>query len=284
MARGNAVDMTNRFLLSMLFVGIVLLYWTVVPRMAREWWNDPNYSHGLLVPVFSAYLLWEKRNLLAPFRDTRSSLPGVLIVLLGTVLLILGKAGGEFFTMRSSLIFVMAGLFRIVFGADGFRKCLFPIGFLFFMVPIPYILYDAAAFPLKMIASWIGEHALAAIAVPVLREGNLIHLPNFQMEVADACSGIRSLMSLFAMSAAASHVLGLNIFKGIILFVSAVPVSLGTNSLRIVVTGFLANRYGRDAAEGFFHDFSGWLIFLSGAFLVFLLGLLLARIRFSRNR
>jgi exosortase len=187
-------------------------------------------------------------------------------------MLIVGKAGGEFFMMRSSLVLLIAGLFQIVFGNAGFRRCLFPLGFLFFMVPIPYILYDAIAFPLKMIASWIGEHSLTGIGIPVFREGNIIVLPNLQLEVADACSGIRSLMSLMALATAAAYFLGLGMGRGAALFISAIPISVCTNSLRIVLTGILSYKFGQKAAEGFFHEFSGWVVFLAGAALILVLG------------
>ncbi len=282
MDRARAIDPVDRFLLATLFVGVFSLYWTVVPKMAREWWDDPNYSHGLVVPLFAAYLVWERRGELVAFRDTRSSFTGPAFVLAGAIMLIVGKAGGEFFSMRSSLVLVTAGLFRTVFGEEGFRKCLFPLCFLFFMVPIPYILYDAAAFPLKMIASWIGEHSLDFIGVPVLRDGNIISLPNIQLEVADACSGIRSLMSLLALATATAYFLHLGLGKGLVLFLSAVPTSVGTNSLRIIVTGILSYRFGQRAAEGFFHEFSGWVVFIAGALLIFLFGLLLRTLRSSR--
>jgi exosortase len=160
--------------------------------------------------------------------------------------------------------------------------CLFPLAFLFFMVPIPYILYDAIAFPLKMLASWIGEHSLSVIGVPVFREGNIISLPNLQLEVADACSGIRSLISLMAMATATAYFMGLGLVSGSVLFLSAVPISLLTNSARIGITGILSYHYGKAAAEGFFHEFSGWLIFLAGGVLVVIFGLILRKFRLSR--
>ena len=204
-------------------------------------------------------------------------LPGIFLVLIGVAMLVVGKAGGEYFTMRSSLVFVTGGLFWIVFGGEGFRVCLFPLAFLFFMVPIPYILYDAIAFPLKMIASWFGEHSLTLVGVPVFREGNIIVLPNLQLEVADACSGIRSLMSLMALATAAAYFMSLGAARGGVLFLSAIPISIATNSLRIFVTGVLSYKFGQKAAEGFFHEFSGWVVFLAGAFLIGGAGFLLRK-------
>lgn len=265
----------EKFLLPLALLFVATLYWTVVPKLVHDWWDDPNFSHGFLVPLFSAWLIWERRAELRAFASKRTLLPGIFLVLLGVAMLIVGKAGGEYFTMRSSLVFVTGGLFWIVFGGEGFRLCLFPLAFLFFMVPIPYILYDAIAFPLKMIASWFGEHSLNFVGVPVFREGNIMFLPNIQLEVADACSGIRSLMSLMALAAAMAYFMTLGITRRGVLFLSAVPVSIATNSLRIFVTGILSYKFGQKAAEGFFHEFSGWIVFLSGGVALLLTSLAL---------
>jgi len=274
----------GKFLLPLALLIAATLYWTVVPKLVNDWWNDPNFSHGFLVPLFSAWLIWERRAELRAFDSKRILLPGILLLLVGVAMLVVGKAGGEYFTMRSSLVFVTGGLFWIVFGGEGFRLCLFPIGFLFFMVPIPYILYDAIAFPLKMIASWFGEHSLTLVGVPVFREGNIMVLPNLQLEVADACSGIRSLMSLMALATAAAYFMSLGAARGGVLFLSAIPISIVTNSLRIFVTGVLSYKYGQQAAEGFFHEFSGWVVFLSGAVLVVVIGVMLRRIGSKREK
>jgi exosortase len=268
MNRTNVIDTYHRVLLTVLFLGAVSLYWTVVPKMAMDWWNDPNFSHGLIVPVFSAYLIWEKRNDLKPFSCRDSAFSGLLILFAGAVLLVIGKAGGEYFTMRLSLVLVIGGLFRVVFGKDGFRRCLFPLGFLLFMIPIPYILYDGIAFPLKMVASWIGEHSLRSIGVPVFREGNIISLPTMVLEVADACSGIRSLFSLLAVASVAAYLGSRTIIVRTMVVISAVPIAVVTNSTRIVGTGVFIDLGYPQLAQGFFHTFSGWLIFLGGFALI----------------
>jgi exosortase len=268
----------EKFLLPLTLLLVATLYWTVLPKLVHDWWNDPNFSHGFLVPLFSAWLIWERRAELRAFASRGTLLPGIFLVLIGVSMLVVGKAGGEYFTMRSSLVFVMGGLFWIVFGGEGFRLCLFPLAFLFFMVPIPYILYDAIAFPLKMIASWFGEHSLTLVGVPVFREGNIIVLPNLQLEVADACSGIRSLVSLMALATVSAYFMTLGFARGGVLFLSAIPISIATNSIRIFVTGVLSYKFGQKAAEGFFHEFSGWVVFLLGALLIVSLGLILRRI------
>jgi exosortase len=272
------------FLLSLTLLIAATLYWTVLPKLIHEWWDDPNFSHGFLVPFFSAWLIWERRAELRAFTSRRTLLPGIFLLLVGVGMLVVGKAGGEYFAVRSSLVVVTGGLFWIVFGGEGFRLCLFPLAFLFFMVPIPYILYDAIAFPLKMVASWFGEHTLTLVGVPVFREGNIIVLPNIQLEVADACSGIRSLISLMALATATAYFMTLGVARGGVLFLSAIPVSIVTNSLRIFVTGVLSYKFGQKAAEGFFHEFSGWAVFLLGAALIILIGSLINSLRKRSGR
>jgi exosortase len=252
-----------------------LLYWTTIPLWARDLWNDPNFSHGLIVPVFSGYLIWKQRVDLEFLAGNRSAHWGLAIVAAGLAMLIVGKASVEYFTIRASLVWLTGGLFLILFGPAGFRKCLFPLAFLLFMVPIPYVLYDAIAFPLKQLVSWFGEHSLNLIGVPVFREGNIISLPNIKLEVADACSGIRSLMSLFALATAGSYFMGLGLTRGSILVAAAVPISILVNAMRILITGILSYKIGQKAAEGFFHEFSGLLLFFFGAFLVLMLGVIL---------
>jgi exosortase len=271
----NKTDRAGWVLLALLATGTATLYLKVVPDMVSDWWKDPNFSHGFLVPVFSAYLIWERRDTLKLFPDRDTSLAAFFFVIVAMVMIVVGKAGSEYFTMRSSLVVLIFGLSRIILGREEFRKCLFPLAFLLFMVPIPYILYDAIAFPLKMIASWFGEHSLMLIGVPVFREGNIIHLPNIQLEVADACSGIRSLMSLMALASVVAYFMGTGAIKGVALVASAVPISVVTNSMRILITGILSYRFGQKAAEGFFHEFSGLVIFIVGAALITGLGLLL---------
>ena len=267
----------EKFLLPLTLLLAATLYWTVLPKLVQDWWDDPNFSHGFLVPLFSAWLIWERRAELRMFTSKGTLLPGIFLVFIGVGMLVVGKAGGEYFTMRSSLVLVTGGVFWIVFGGEGFRLCLFPLAFLFFMVPIPYILYDAISFPLKMIASWFGEHSLNFVGVPVFREGNIMFLPNLQLEVADACSGIRSLMSLMALATATAYFMAFDIVRGGALFLAAIPVSIVTNSLRIFMTGVLSYRFGQKAAEEFFHDISGWVVFLMGAILVVALGVLFHR-------
>ncbi|RJP20370.1 MAG: exosortase [Deltaproteobacteria bacterium] len=246
--------------------------------MVRQWSDDPNFSHGFLVPLFSAFLIWRRRYEIHLFPAASSCGKGLILLGIGLVFLVIGKAGGEHFTIRFSLVLVLAAICALVTGWEGLRKCFFAFAFLVFMIPIPYIIYDWIAFPLKLLASEIGEISLRAAGIPVFRDGNIINLASLQLEVADACSGIRFLYSMTALATVTAYFLGLGIIRGGILFLSAIPASVGANSSRIFMTGAISNRYGAEYAKGFFHEISGTLVFLSCMIIVVSFGVVLSSI------
>lgn len=258
---------------------LAAVYATIVPGMVGDWNNDPNYSHGFLVPLIAGYFLYQKWPELLN-TSVRPSHMGMALILGGLGLLVVGIAGTEYFTMRSSLIFVLAGIVLYWFGWQVLKVLALPIGFLFFMVPLPYIVYDAAAFPLKLFITRVSVFVLKSIGVIVWREGNIIMFPQTVLEVADACSGLRSLMSLLALSVAFAFFSQENNLKRILLVFSAIPIAIITNMLRVIVTGFLAQYYGAAAAEGFFHEFAGMAVFIMAMVLLVGAGALLRKWRF----
>jgi exosortase len=247
---------------SVALVGLLIaLYWQIGRELVAQWSEDPNYSHGFLVFPFSAYLAWCRRDELRRLQPRPSSL-GLPIVVLGLATLILGVIGAENFLARGSFIGVAAGLVLFHLGPEVLRVVALPLGFLLFMIPLPQIVFNAIAFPLQTFAAENATAILDAIGVPVLRDGNVIHLSRISLGVAEACSGIRSLISLLALAVAWGH-LSLRTNTARITFVlSAVPITIGANAGRIVVTGLVGQWFGAGYAEGFFHEFSGWLIFL----------------------
>ncbi len=267
----------NRWYLLALLPLLVLTYWTVVPGMVSDWNNDPNYSHGFLVPLIAGYFAWQKWPELKDL-PTRPSNLGLLVVIGSLLLLIFGFAGTEYFTMRSSLVFLLAGIILFWFGWAIFKGLLLPVGFLFFMVPLPYIVYDAMAFPLKLLVAKFSVAALKLMGIAVLREGNIIMFPQTVLEVADACSGLRSLMSLLALAVAYAVFSQKSNLMRVIMVLSAVPIAIATNMFRVIVTGVLAQHYGAAAAEGFFHEFAGLAVFALAMILLFLLGALLRKV------
>lgn len=254
--------------LLLILVAIGAVYATIIPGMVSDWYNDPNYSHGFLVPVISAYFLsqnWAELKS-APVRPSNV---GLLVVVGSLLILMAGYIGTEYFTMRSSLVFLVAGIVLYWFGWAVLRLTSLPIAFLIFMVPIPYIVYDALAFPLKLLVTKASVAVLKFLSIPVVREGNIIMFPQTVLEVADACSGLRSLMSLVTLAVALAFITQKSSLKRSILIVSAVPVAIVTNMFRVIVTGVLARFYGAAAAEGFFHEFAGMAVFAVAMIILF---------------
>lgn len=247
------------------------LYRDVAPAMAQEWYQDANYSHGFLVPVLAGYFLYDRRPELLD-AVVEPWWPGLLLLCCGLFQLVVGWLATEFFTMRSSLVVTLAGMVLFLLGKKLFRLMLLPLGYLLFMVPLPYIVYDSIAFPLKLFVTRISIAFLQMVGVVVVREGNIIQLPSTTLEVADACSGIRSLISLLALAVGFSFFLKLRPFKRLVLIASAVPIAILANSLRVIGTGFLAQYWGARAAEGFFHEFAGVAVFVVAFGLLLTLG------------
>ncbi|MBW2186000.1 MAG: exosortase/archaeosortase family protein [Deltaproteobacteria bacterium] len=268
----------NRWHLLALIPLLVLTYWSIVSGMVFDWNNDPNYSHGFLVPLISGYMIYQKWPELKKLTVEPSN-SGLLAVIGSLGLLILGFAGTEYFTMRVSLVFLLASIVIFWFGWVVFRALLFPLAFLLFMVPLPYIVYDAMAFPLKLLVAKFSVVSLKFMGIAVLREGNIIMFPQIVLEVADACSGLRSLMSLIALAVAYAAFSHTSHIKRIIIVLSAVPIAIATNMFRVIVTGVLAQYYGAAAAEGFFHEFAGITVFAIAMVLLFLLGAILTKVK-----
>lgn len=246
------------------------LYAPILLRLAEQWWHDPNFSHGFFVPAFSLFILWKNRARISNLPPAPSSW-GLLIVSLALCMLAAGVLGAELFLSRISLLALLAGLIIFLRGWPLFRAVLFPWAFLFLMIPIPAILFNQITFPLQLLASQLAASALPLLGVPVLREGNIINLPALPLEVAEACSGIRSLLSLMTLSIVYGYLMDSRILIRVLLALASIPIAVLANSLRIVGTGLLVQYWGQDAAEGFFHAFSGWLVFVASLLLLFML-------------
>src|SRR5437773_12031854 len=250
---------------------IILVGWLYSSRLARlavQWWQDPNFSHGFFVPAFSLFLLWNDRSRLSALRP-KPSCWGLPLVVVGLCLLLLGDLGAELFLSRSSLLVLIAGLVIFFLGWNYFREVFFSWVFLVLMIPIPTIIFNQITFPLQLLASKIASGLLPLAGVPVLREGNVIGLPLMQLEVAEACSGIRSLLSLATLAIIYGYVMESRVLIRVFLALAAVPIAVAANSLRIVGTGLLVQYWDPEKAEGFFHVFSGWLIFVISLVMLF---------------
>jgi exosortase len=251
----------------------LILAWLYLPILARlflQWWRDPNFSHGFFVPLFSAYVIWIKREHLRRLVP-QPSWYGIPVVAVGLAVLVLGNLGAELFLSRFSLVIVLAGLVISSMGWAYQRELLFPWLFLVLMIPIPAIIFSHVTFPLQTLAANLAALILRGLGLPVQVEGHIIIIPVMSLDVAEACSGIRSLLSLITLSIIYGYLLEKSITVRVTLALAAVPIAVIANSLRIVGTGLVAQYWSTDKAEGFFHTVSGWLIFVVSLILLFLL-------------
>ncbi|HEX8817039.1 MAG TPA: exosortase/archaeosortase family protein [Terriglobales bacterium] len=250
---------------------ILVLYAPVLGRLIHQWYSDPNYSHGFFVPLFSGFLVWRKRGDLAP-SAAAPSLGGLVVILGSLAVLFIGSLGSELFLQRISLLGVIAGLIIYFFGWRLLRQTAFPLAFLTFMIPLPAVIYNQIVFPLQLLASRFATTCLETINLfPVLREGNLLMLDNYSLEVVDACSGIRSLTSLIALALGYSYLVDRRWSVRLFLTAAMIPVAIISNGVRVVITAMLVNYFGINAAEGFVHSFAGWVIFMISLIMLFLL-------------
>jgi exosortase len=263
-SQGNTLSVTSRYAW-LPYAGIalllVVLYHRVAVKLVYDWYTIPDYSHGFLVPFFAAFLVWDKRKVLktTPIKQKWS---GIVLIVFSIMVLILGVYGVELFTARMSFIFLLTGLIATFFGWAMVRALRFPLLVLVLAIPFPAILFNRITFPLQLLASRIASDILPLLGVPTLHEGNVIELPIMKLEVAEACSGIRSLMSLFTLAVFYGYFLEKTTKRRVILALASIPIAVTANVARIVGTGLCVQYWDPDKALGFFHEFSGWVMFV----------------------
>ncbi len=276
---------------------LVFTYAFVLVKLGHDWWTDENYSHGLLIPFIIIYIIWNQRERLARAIARPSTLWGGALVLLALLTLFAGTAGAELFMQRISLVLMLAGIVVYFWGYRLLRLLLVPAGLLFLAIPIPAIIFNKIAFPLQLFASRCAVGAMALLEIPVLRQGNVIELlplgarETKKLEVVEACSGIRSLMTLLTLAVVFAYFTypgkdsgdgttpgdrsrrkSFGHWRSVIIVLSAVPIAILTNALRVSGTGILAHYYGTKVADGFFHSFSGWVIYIVAFLMLFAVG------------
>jgi exosortase len=262
--------------LALLLGSFALLYYKVGEDLVYDWSGDDNYSHGFLIIPIALYFVWERRQKLfeTPAEPNRF---GLIIVLASLGMLAVGLLGFEFYLTRLSMLGVLAGTVLFLLGWPHLRILFFPIAFLLLMIPIPAIIFNQIAFPLQLLASRFGEMILMAAGIPVLREGNVINLANTSLEVAEACSGIRSLVSLLTLGIVYGYMAEASKWMRTTLALATIPIAILVNALRVSGTGLAASYYGPEVAEGFFHSFSGWMMFLAAFAVLFIFHYLVRR-------
>jgi len=243
------------------FAALVLgCYAPVLYSLANNWADDPDMGHGFFVPVIAGYIIWQQREALLAMTP-RPNWWGLILVVAGGLQLIVATLGVELFLARTAFVITVIGLVWTLGGTAILKKLAFPLFLLFFMIPIPAILYNRITFPLQLLASRLADEALTVLGVPVLREGNILTLPSGSLSVVEACSGIRSLLSLTFLSLVYGYFFEKKTWIRVTLFLSTIPIAIVANGSRVTVTGIMS-QIKPELAEGLFHESTGWVIFM----------------------
>nr|MBN2276790.1 exosortase/archaeosortase family protein [candidate division Zixibacteria bacterium] len=241
--------------------------------LISDWIRDNNYSHGFLIIPLSIYLIFRKKEGIS-CRPQKGNV-GFFPLILGCLGLIAGTAASEFFTIRLSLILIITGLTICRIGLPGFKKIWFAFFMLLFMIPIPAVIYYSATFPMQLFATRTTLSVLNLIGVPAVGAGNIIHLPDYSLEVAEACSGLRSLVTLMALAALYGYLTMRSRLGWLILFLMAIPISIIANIFRLVITAVGAYAISTKFADNFLHELSGVIVFIVALIMIIALGAIL---------
>jgi len=239
---------------------MIASFYPMLERLVAQWMNDDDMGHGFFVPVVAAYIAWQRKDDIWAVKLTRDYL-GLVVMLYGAIQYILGTIAAELFLTRTSIVFSIAGAVLFVGGRQLLKLTAFPIFLLFFMVPIPSVIYTAITFPLQIFASVVAEKSLLLLGIPVLRDGNVLELAEHKLSVVEACSGIRSLLSLTFLSLVYGFFFDSRGWMRALLLIATVPIAIAANAFRVSMTGVLYE-YKSEWAEGFFHTAEGWVIFM----------------------
>ena len=261
----------------LLLGALLLLYLPFLQTLVADWGTNDDYSHGYFIPFLTLYIIYSRRHELKQLQVSPNNF-GLVVGALGLAQLLAAKIGSEYFLQRTSFIVVILGLVLFLLGWQHLRKLFMPIGYLMFMVPLPAIFWNKIAFPMQLFASFLTEKVVYALGIPIYREGNVLHLAQTTLEVVAACSGLRSLVTMCALSGALALLSSLSLPKKLILFISALPIAIFANICRLTFTALLATRIGSAAAQGFLHEFSGIMVFMIGLVLLIAVNWFMGRI------
>lgn len=256
-----------------LYAILVVFYLPVLIDLVKDWYDDPNYSHGfLIIPITLFIFIRFHKNITYP---DKTNFWGIVMLLFGLAMLVLGSAAAEFFTVRISFVICIAGIGLSLLGWPNFKQTWFVFFLLLFMIPIPGIIYYSSTMPMQLLSSKAAFGLLQLVGIPVTRAGNIINLPNYSLEVAEACSGLRSLVTLLALGAIYARFTLKGVWRPISLFFGTVPIAICSNVFRIFITGVGAHLISPKVAENFLHEISGIMVFLVALGLMIILGKLL---------
>jgi exosortase len=258
------------------FILLVACYFTVLEQLVRKWYNDEDMGHGFFVPVIAAYIAWQNRDKLFE-SGLRTNNWGLALIVLAGLQLYVSTLAAELFTQRTAFIEAIIGVVLFLGGMAALRILSFPIILLFFMVPIPSVIYNQITFPLQIFASQVAEFCLNMMGYAVLRDGNVLELASQKLSVVEACSGIRSLLSLTFLSLVYAYFFDNRVWMRYFLFAATIPIAIVANSGRVTLTGILSE-IRPDLAHGFFHSASGWVIFMIALFILVMVHQIISRI------
>jgi exosortase len=243
------------------FLGLlVLVYAPVLARLVQQWNNDEDMGHGFFVPVIAAYIAWQDRDKLLG-RPLQPNYLGLVIVILAGIQLYIGTLGAELFLARTAFVEAVVGSVLFLGGTYALRVMAFPLLLLCFMVQLPTVIYSQITFPLQIFASQVAAFTLELLGVPVLRDGNVLELPSQKLSVVEACSGIRSLLSLTFLSLVYGYFFDRKPWMRLALFLATVPIAIVANAGRVTLTGVMSE-INPELAHGSAHTASGWVIFM----------------------
>lgn len=277
----------NRTYTPLIFAGtVILLYLPVFPGWAKDVFTNENNQHCIAIPFISLYIAFQKKNILMKLSAASSGQKGALwLYVLGLMVYVIGVGGGIVFFQQLSLVVLIAGTVLFLYGRDIFCALMFPLFYLVFAIPIPEAAYQAFSSPLKQCASMISAHLIRLFGIPVYREGVNLFFPYTSIEVVDACSGMRSLVSLLAVGTVFAYLFQKRIFLRILLVLSTVPIAIFSNVMRIMLTGIIAHTFGLKYAQGILHTVLGTVIVIAlGAALIVLFNYLLNRLMRNTSR
>src|SRR5277367_5029887 len=254
-------------------VGLLSLwpFWDGLTRMWGWWVDQPEYSHGLLIPPVAAFLMWQQKDRLERIPFT-ANWWGVLLVLLGGGLLIVGQLGTVYTAVQYAYVVTLYGLILSFLGWPAFRLIAVPLLILLLMIPLPEFVMNNLSTKLQLLSSQIGVFVMRLFGISVFLEGNVIDLGGYKLQVAEACSGTRYLFPLMTLGFLMAYFYKGAFWKRIVLFLSSIPLTVLMNSARIGTIGLMVEHWGIGMAEGFLHEFQGWMVFMLSA------GLLLGEI------
>lgn len=263
---------------------LAVCYGPILASLAKQWYDDPDMGHGFFVPLIAGFIAWQTRDRVARL-EPRPNWWGLAIMVFALLQLYIATLGAELFTARTSFVFSLIGTVLFLGGTRYLKAFAFPLFLLFFMVPIPAIIYNQLTFRLQIIASAAAEHTISILQIPIIREGNVLELANQKLNVVEACSGIRSLLTLTFLTLVYGYFTEKRTWVRVLLFLATIPIAVIANAGRVTFTGLITT-VNPELAEGFFHEAQGWVIFMIAfAILVILHQLIIRTYKFvTRSR